>query len=265
MSCNKNRKDNKILLAIPAYNEEKYLEQVLDSVSEYMDKIMVLDDGSTDNTKRILANRDDVCFVSHSCNHGYGQVTADIFYFANSYGYEWVITIDCDLQHEPSQIPNFIEAIKADDADIISGSRYMENSQVKDLPPTDRRFINQQIVELLNQRLNLELTDAFCGFKAYRSAAVAKLDLTEKGYAFPMEFWVQAIENGLRIKEIPISLVYNDPDRHFGGQLDDPKKRLNHYLTIFEKSIQKTNNINLETISIYGNCNRKIPGKKTCS
>ena len=264
MSCNKHGEKN-ILLAIPAYNEEKYLEQVLDSVHEYIDNILVLDDGSTDSTKKILANRDDVCFVSHSCNHGYGQVTSDIFYFAHSYGYDWVITIDCDLQHEPAQIPNFIEAIKANDADIISGSRYMANSEMKDLPPTDRRYINQQIVSMLNERLNMELTDAFCGFKAYRSKAMAKLALTEKGYAFPMEFWVQAVEHGLRIKEIPISLIYNDPERHFGGQLDDPKKRLNHYLSIFEKSVLKTKNIGSETISIYGNSKRKIPGKKTCS
>ncbi len=264
MNCKKARK-NKILLAIPAYNEEKYLEQVLDSVGQYADNILVLDDGSTDNTKKILASRDDVCFVSHSCNHGYGQVTADIFYFANSYGYDWVITIDCDLQHEPGQIPNFIKAIEANDADIISGSRYMSDSEIIDLPPNDRRHINQQMVNLLNDRLNLEITDAFCGYKAYRSKAVAELSLTEKCYGFPMEFWVQAVEHGLRIKEIPISLIYNDPERHFGGQLDDPKKRLNHYLAIFEKSIQKTQFKSTETISIYGSCKRKIPDKKTCS
>ena len=66
-----------------------------------------------------------------------------------------------------------------------------------------------------------------------------KLNLTVSGYAFPMQFWPQAAAAGLRIREIPVRLIYNDPNRHFGGQLDDPENRLNHYLSVFEDEMAR--------------------------
>ena len=80
--------------------------------------------------------------------------------------------MDCDEQHEPAAIPEFIEAIGQNDADVISGSRYVSEASMVDTPPEERRMINSMITQELNQTLGLELTDAFCGFKAYRVAGV---------------------------------------------------------------------------------------------
>ena len=83
------------------------------------------------------------------------------------------------------------------------------------------------------------MTDAFCGFKAYRISAYRKLDLDVDGYEFPMQFWVQAVANRLRIEEIPVRLIYHDPTRSFGGPLDDPTTRLAHYRRTMHREIER--------------------------
>jgi dolichol-phosphate mannosyltransferase len=94
-----------------------------------------------------------------------------------------------------------------------------------------------QITDELNCRLGLKLTDAFCGFKAYRVAALAKLHPTDDGYAMPLELWVQAAFHGLKIVEVPVPLIYLDEKRSFGGALDDSQKRLAYYHAVIERAV----------------------------
>jgi dolichol-phosphate mannosyltransferase len=140
--------------------------------------------------------------------------------------------MDCDEQHEPERIPDFVAATRRDDADVISGSRYLQAYAAGDAPPVDRRRVNRLVTGLLGQLLGLRLTDSFCGFKAHRVAALRRLRLSEPGYAFPLQFWVQAVRAGLRVREIPVACVYRDRSRTFGGTLDDPAARLQHYLEV---------------------------------
>lgn len=226
------------LVAIPVYNEAKYVTSVLTRVREFANDILVIDDGSTDDTPMLLA-RQPVDVIRHAENRGYGRSLRDAFRWAGCYRYDWVITMDCDEQHEPASLPDFYEAIARDEADIISGSRYLGCERCGDPPPQDRRAINQRITALINERLGLSITDSFCGFKAYRVSAISKLRLDEAGYAFPLQFWVQAVAHDLRISEVPIRLIYNDPNRSFGGPLDDADHRLRHYLDVFEAELAK--------------------------
>lgn len=226
----------KTLIAIPVYNEQDHVAPVLTEVRRYASDILVIDDGSTDRTPTILA-QSEVDVIRHAQNRGYGRSIRDAFRWACCYGYEWLITMDCDEQHEPASLPTFFEAIDADDADVLSGSRYLEVEMPADPPPADRRAINREITQLLNDRLGLEVTDAFCGFKAYRVASLGKLTLTVDGYAMPLQFWVQAKMGGLRVREVPIRLIYNDPNRSFGGPLDDAEHRRAHYLEVLEAEL----------------------------
>lgn len=221
-----------VLIAIPVYNEARHLRRVVRAVARYCDDILVIDDGSTDDTPTLLSRRRDVLTITHPENRGYGQSLIDAFAFADERGYDWVITCDCDEQHEPDQIPDFLAEIARDDADVISGSRYLRGSPGDDPAPPERRRINQTISSLLDQLLGLRLTDAFCGFKAHRTAAMRRLALTEPGYAFPLQFWVQCVRAGLRVREIPVTRIYRDASREFGGTLDDPAARLHHYLDV---------------------------------
>ncbi len=230
----------RLLIAIPVYNEHKYVSRVLDKIKECHDDVLVVDDGSTDGTTEILAARSDISLLRHPVNSGYGQSLIDAFCWADTRGYDWVLTMDCDEQHEPAMIPEFIRHIEMDQWDIISGSRYLQSRSNDDLPPTDRRSINATITTIINDLFHFGLTDAFCGFKAHRMAAMRKLHLDESGYAFPMQLWPQANRAGLRIREIPVRLIYNDPTRHFGGLLDAADNRLRHYLQVLSREMQRT-------------------------
>jgi dolichol-phosphate mannosyltransferase len=225
------------LVAIPVFNEARHLSRVIEAVRLYAADVLIVDDGSTDDTPRLLARRSDVRVLRHTANRGYGRSLIDAFRFAADHGYDWIVTIDCDEQHEPARIPEFLAKAARDDADIISGSRYLFDLPGNSQPPSDRRRINRLITAILNSVLDTTLTDSFCGFKAHRVAAVRSLRLDEPGYAFPLQFWVQAVHAGLRIREIPVTLIYHDPDRHFGGVLDDPDTRLKHYLDVLGRCL----------------------------
>ncbi len=228
----------KTLVAIPVYNEQAYVGSVLNEVRRYAQQILVIDDGSTDDTPLLLA-RQPVEVIRHARNRGYGRCIRDAFRWAACYGYDWLITMDCDLQHEPASLPVFHGAIEIDSTDVVSGSRYLDTEYGEDLPPEDRRAINSAMTTVINQRLDLGITDAFCGFKAYRVEAVAKLSFDESGYAFPLQFWVQAAAHGLRVVEVPIRLIYHDPNRSFGGPLDNAQHRLAHYQRVFARELAK--------------------------
>jgi len=232
----------RLLIAIPVYNERKYVESVLKKVKTFHGEILVIDDGSTDGTAEVLKSlvaTSDIRLLRHAINRGYGQSLIDAFKYADRHGFDWVLTMDCDEQHEPERIPNFIEAIESDRWDVISGSRYLAPRQDDDLPPGDRRTINATLTTTVNDLFGWGLTDSFCGFKAHRVSAMRSLSLTETGYAFPMQFWPQVFEQGLRVHEIAVRLIYNDPTRHFGGILDDAGVRLQHYLDVLNFELRR--------------------------
>ena len=97
--------------------------------------------------------------------------------------------------------------------------------------------MNRLITDELNRTLGLNLTDAFCGFKAYRVSALAKIELTETGYAMPLELWVKAVELGLKIVELPVPLIYLEEKRSFGGSLDNAETRLAVYREVLKRAL----------------------------
>jgi dolichol-phosphate mannosyltransferase len=124
-------------------------------------------------------------------------------------------------------------------ADIVSGSRYLQVFDPTQVPPEERRRINVEVTRWLNECLGLNVTDAFCGFKAYRASALAHFDITDDGYAMPLQVWVQAVEHGLSIVEVPVPLIYLDEARAFGGALDQADYRLNHYRSVFHEAMHR--------------------------
>jgi dolichol-phosphate mannosyltransferase len=217
----------RVLTAIPIYNEERHLEEVIREVRRYCADILVVDDGSTDRTPELLARLSGLRVITHPQNRGYGAALISAFGYAKLHPFDVLVTIDCDGQHQPARIPVLAEAMC--DADIVSGSRYLREFRQDTLPPEDRRFINQTVTQELNDRFGLNLTDAFCGFKAYRTSILERLRVTETGWGMPLELWVQASRLGLRIKEVGVPRVYLDPNRSFGGTLDNAGERLAYY------------------------------------
>jgi len=225
------------LIAIPVYNEEEHLERVLAQMVRYSPEILAIDDGSTDSSAEVLDAHPFVEVHHHDTNEGYGQSLIDAFRIAAHRRFEWVVTLDADEQHDPTSVAMFLEEAEKGDADVLSGSRYHPESLRESNVPEERRSINVLITQILNCTTPYRLTDAFCGFKAYRVEALAPLVLTETGYGMPLQFWIQAARHGLRVRELPIKLVYVDLSRTFGGRMDDPRVRLRYYFDLLDEEL----------------------------
>ncbi len=226
----------KYLAALPVFNEVTSVASVLDEVGRHCQNILVVDDGSSDGTSELLAKRDDIILVTHQENKGYGAALVTAFEYAQENGYDVLVTIDCDGQHEPQRIQDFVKQSIESGADIVSGSRYLKEFDEDSPPPEQRRLINHQVTKTLNERMGFDLTDAFCGFKAYRVDALVKLQVTEAGYAMPLELWVQAACQKLTVVEVAVPRIYLDESRSFGDKLDDPETRLNYYYQVMNKA-----------------------------
>ena len=231
------------LIVIPLYNEEATLARVLDEIRRFAPAaaapadVLVVDDGSTDRSPAILRGYSETAVITHAQNQGYGQSLIDGFAYAIAEGYDAVVTIDCDEQHEPRQIPQFLAALES--ADIVSGSRYLDPTAGGDPAPPDRRRLNEEITSRLRTLTGYMITDTFCGFKAYRAQALRLLRLDEPSYGMPLQVWIQAAHHRLRIVELATPRIYKNPDRQFWGGLDDATVRRQYYEQVIEREVQR--------------------------
>lgn len=238
------------LIIIPLFNEAGTLEGVLDGVHRAVPSadVLVIDDGSTDDSSAILASRDDVRTVRHAENAGYGASLITGFRSAVDGAYPVAVTIDCDEQHEPSRLPEFLTAVTH--ADIVSGSRYLDPAMPGDPAPADRRELNREFTKLLRALTGYPITDAWCGFKAYRTAALRRFRLDEPSYGMPIQIWIQAAALGMTVRELPVARIYKNPARAFWGGLDDAPTRRAYYRRILEAEVARWMPAKLELLHV---------------
>ena len=244
---NSKTQPNRVLIGIPIYNEEELLAQTLNTlkgVCEENDLIDILayNDGSTDGSIDILYQRKEEFFgekliiTSHRKSEGYGKTVFDILRYGctNNDRYEFVITMDADLQHKPETIELILDMFKRHNyIDIVSCSRYLSKELVElaEYVPYDRYLINMNITNLINHLFHYNLTDSFCGYKGYRVCRVETLfKFKETGYSSPLEFWVNASYHGLFVQEVPTYLIYLRNRISRGNQLPW-EQRLQNYLS----------------------------------
>jgi glycosyltransferase involved in cell wall biosynthesis len=232
---------NDAAVVMPVFNEEATVGNVVDAVrARFGGPLVVIDDGSTDGTPAVLAARRDVEVMTLRDNCGYGCALIKGFAWAAAEGVQRLITMDCDGQHEPRHIGEFLEALQEPGApDIVSGSRYLPQSGSTGFAPPQRREVNRRVTREINSVTGWGLTDAFCGFKGYRVGSLGRLELHEPGYAMPVELWARAWRAGLAVREIPVERIYCDHERSFGEHLDDPEMRYRYYMEVWQAALEE--------------------------
>lgn len=192
------------IVCIPAYNEELKINDVVKKSLPYADKVIVCDDGSTDDTAA-LAKKAGATVVSHKTNQGYGAAISTLFDYCRKNNAEIMVTLDGDGQHNPDQIPDLINVILKHQVDVVIGSRSLKDD--KNLPSYRKAGI-KIITSTINSATNLKVTDSQSGFRAYSKEAINLIHPTESGMSASTEILVKISNNGLSMAEVPITVSY---------------------------------------------------------
>ena len=209
-----------LVAIIPAYNEEKALPDVISKTLKYVDKVIIVNDGSDDKTEEVAMGAG-AEVINHIINLGKGEALKSGFKSVNDDSI--IITIDGDGQHNPDEIPNLIKPIIEDGADLVNGSRYMNGPEEN--TPAYRR-VGQKVLDIAtNISAGIKVTDSQSGFRAFSPRARDCFRFKDTGFGIESEMLVDAAEAGLKIVEVPITVRYDvdgstkDPITHGVGVL----------------------------------------------
>jgi len=194
-----------ILVGIPAYDEEASIAKVIVLARQFADRIVVCDDGSKDLTGKIGESLG-AEVVAHETNLGYGAALRELFDKAREIDPDVFVTLDADGQHDPTHIPQLVEAVKSG-ADVVIGSRLVGSASFSG--SGRRKFGVRLISKATGISADQEVRDSQSGFRAYSKRAVAVLRPAEMGMGASVEILVKAAQNGLRVAEVPVDVSYD--------------------------------------------------------
>lgn len=195
----------KVSIGIPAYNEEKNIGSIIAKLTKNSDNIIVCDDGSTDTTG-IIAKKMGALVIKHEKNLGYGAGIRSIFLKAKQTDCDVLVTFDADGQHRVEDIKNVLEPILKNEADIVIGSRLLNETQ--DKIPSYRKAGIKIITKLANTSLDKQVTDSQSGFRAYNRNVLSEIIPSESGMGVSNEILIKANKKGFKIAEVPIQISY---------------------------------------------------------
>lgn len=198
----------RVVACIPALNEEKTIAKVIIRAKRHVDRVVVVDDGSTDDTT-LIAEGLGAKVIKHERNLGYGAALRSCFEAGRDLGADVIVTLDADGQHDPDQIPKVAEPVKREIADLVVGSRFLGANTGAEAP-AHRRFGIKVLTELTEAASKVPISDAQSGFRAYSRNAIEKVLPTEQGMGASVEILIKASQCHLRILEVPINVRYGD-------------------------------------------------------
>ena len=194
----------KSVAIIPAYNEEVALGSIILRTLQYVDEVIIVNDGSDDKTVDVakLAGAE---IINHATNLGKGEALKSGFSAIGDA--DVVVTIDADGQHNPDEIPSMIKPVIEDGADLVNGSRYMNGPEEN--TPAYRRVGQQVLDNATNISAGIKVTDSQSGFRAFSPAACKVFRFYDTGFGIESEMLVDVAEAGLKIVEVPITVRYD--------------------------------------------------------
>jgi len=195
-------KISKVWAVIPAYNEEKNISGIIKKTKKYVENVLVVDDGSRDKTRH-AAEQANAMVLSHIINLGKGAALKTGCDFAVGKGADFIVALDADAQHNPDNIPRFIEKLKK--YDIVFSYRKASSKM-----PIVLRFGNWFISNVVNVLYGIRLSDTQCGFRAFSKAAYKKIRWNASDYSMESEMISRAGKQRLKYVQMPIETIYSD-------------------------------------------------------
>lgn len=198
----------KVIAAIPAFNEARTIGSLVLAARCCVDQVVVVDDGSTDRTSDV-AKLAGAVVIRHPRNRGYGGAIATCFRFARDAEADVLVILDCDGQHEPSQIPDLLAPVLNGEADISIGSRFLAEGAMSEIPPF-RKFGISVLTKLTNlgSSNGNKVSDGQSGYRAYSARAIEQLHPLEPDMGVSAEILLEAAKHSLQVKEVPIDCNY---------------------------------------------------------
>ena len=196
----------KIIIGIPAFNEERNIASIITKLRSISDTIVVCNDGSSDLTSEI-AERMGAVVINHKKNLGYGGAIRSIFLKAKELDGDILVTFDADGQHRIEDIENVITPIVERKADLVIGSRFLDESE-KEVPQY-RKVGIKVITKITNTSIKEQITDSQSGFRAYSKKVVDELNPSELGMGISTEILIKASTKNFKITEVPIKILYS--------------------------------------------------------
>ncbi|MFK5878058.1 MAG: DUF2062 domain-containing protein [Flavobacteriaceae bacterium] len=198
--------DLKCCVLIPTYNNEKTLQKVIESVLIYASEVIIINDGSTDSTSKILENFPKLTQIHFQKNKGKGMALRAGFKKAFTDGFDYAITIDSDGQHYADDIPVFIDELKKNEGALLIGSRNMAHESV----PKNSSFGNKFSNFWFWAETGIKLTDTQSGFRLYPLMVMDSITFYTSKFEFEIESIVKVSWRGVEVKNVPIKVLYND-------------------------------------------------------
>ena len=199
----------RVMVGIPAFNEGRFIGSVVLQAKRFADLVVVVDDGSTDDTA-LIAEQAGAIVVGHPTNQGKGEALNTLFQAARRYRANSLVLQDGDGQHRTSEIVDLLRPIQAGEADIVVGSRHLRGN--RGTPGV--RYGGQRLVTWFTNRTSgVYVSDSQSGFRAFSRAAIRSLTFAARGFSVESEMQFLAAEHGLTLREVPISTLYLDPPK----------------------------------------------------
>jgi len=195
----------KLIVIIPAYNEERHIGEVIRGVKKHTDNVIVVDDGSKDKTYQIAVESGAKVFY-HLINRGLGGALGTGISAALSEQADIIVTLDADGQHDPDEIPRIIKPIIDGKADVVIGSRFL----VRQSMPLFRRLGNPFLNLITFFLFGIWSTDSQSGMRAFSKKAAQSLEIYTNGMEVSSEILKEIQTKGFRLKELPIKSIYTD-------------------------------------------------------
>jgi len=196
----------KIIVGIPAFNEEKNIASIITKLMDITDTIIVCNDGSDDLTSEI-SKKMGAIVIDHKKNLGYGGAIRSIFFKAKEMDGDILVTFDADGQHRIEDIKRVIGPIINQESDLVIGSRFLDESE-KEVPEY-RKVGIKVITKVTNASIKKQLTDSQSGFRAYSKQVINELTPSELGMGISTEILIKASSKNFKISEVPIKIIYS--------------------------------------------------------